>query len=145
MIPSAHGSTSASPALGPKNHLSLRRDRTVTRRRRPARSVAETLICLPPLHKYYRVRVKIESFFSLLKRVADGYCWSRGRSSKNADGEAVGNDLEPCVAWQNEALCKVIYVNLRLILQWELATAYRMNFLKDTFFPPLPDDDKLVA
>ena len=91
------------------------------------------------------LRPKIEGFFSLVKRVADGYCWSRGRPRKDADGNAVGNDFEPCVAWQNETLCKMIYVNLRLIVQYELATGYRQNFMADTFFPEIPADQKLIA
>lgn len=53
--------------------------------------------------------------------------------------------VERCTAWKNETLCKLIYVNLRLIVQYELATGYRMNFLADTFFPALPDEEKLVA
>jgi len=96
-------------------------------------------------HEYYRLRPKIEGFFSLVKRVADGYCWSRGRPRKDADGNVVGNDFEPCVAWQNETLCKMIYVNLRLIVQYELATGYRQNFMADTFFPEIPADQKLIA
>jgi hypothetical protein len=96
-------------------------------------------------HNHYRVRVKIESYFSLVKRVADGYCWSRGRPRKDAEGNPVANDFEPCIAWQNETLCKLIFVNLRHIVQWELATGYKMNFLKDTFFKALPDEDRLIA
>lgn len=56
-----------------------------------------------------------------------------------------GNADGPCVAWQNETLCKLLYVNLRLIVQYEIATGYRMNFQTDTFFPSLPEDDKLIA
>jgi hypothetical protein len=33
-------------------------------------------------HEYYRLRPKIESFFSLLKHFAGGFCWSRGRPRK---------------------------------------------------------------
>jgi hypothetical protein len=90
-------------------------------------------------HEKYRLRPKIESFFSLVKNMADGYCWSRGRRSeqhkKNADG--------PCTAWINETLCKLIYVNLRQIVHYEFVTGYRMNLLTDTFFPNLPFD-KLI-
>jgi hypothetical protein len=101
----------------------------------------------PDFHKYYRIRPKVEAFFSLLKRVSDGYCWSRGRPRKNDDGEAItGRNADgPCTAWVNETLCKLIYVNLRLIIQYEIATGYRMNFLADTFFPPIPEDEKLIA
>jgi hypothetical protein len=35
--------------------------------------------------------------------------------------------------------------NLRLIVQYEIATGYRMNFQTDTFFPSIPEDDKLIA
>lgn len=99
-------------------------------------------------HEVYRLRPNIESFFSLIKRVAIGYCWSRGRPRKDADGKTRyggENADEPCTAWKNETLCKLIYVNLRLIVQYEIKTGYRMNFLADTFFPSLPDDEKLVA
>ena len=39
----------------------------------------------------------------------------------------------------------MIYVNLRLTVQYEIATGYRMNYLTDTFFPSLPPDEKLIA
>ena len=49
-------------------------------------------------------------------------------------------------AWPRDgSLCKVIYVNLRRIVEYEVATGYTMNFLTDTFFPPIPDAEKLVA
>jgi len=56
-------------------------------------------------HEVYRLRPKIESFFSMLKRAADGYCWSRGRPHKDADGRRIENGETPCTAWINEALC----------------------------------------
>lgn len=97
----------------------------------------------------YRFRVKVESFFSLVKRVADGYCWSRGRPHKDADGKlrygGNGSAAGPCVAWQNETLCKVIYVNLRLTVEHETRTGYRMNYLADTFFPELPPEERAIA
>ena len=98
-------------------------------------------------HNAYRLRPKIEGYFSLVKRVSSGFCWSRGRPRKGADGKLHfgGNADGPCVAWQNETLCKLIYVNLRLIVQYEIATGYRMNFQTDTFFPSIPEDDKLIA
>ena len=99
----------------------------------------------PDFHEVYRLRPKIEGYFSLIKRVAEGFCWSRGRPRKDADGYPVANSVEPCTAWINETLCKVIYVNLRITVQFEIATGYRMNYLADTFFPTLPEDDKLVA
>jgi Transposase DDE domain len=70
-------------------------------------------------HEMYRLRVTIESFYSHLKRVADGYCWSRGRYNKTAP-----NAETPCTAWINEALCKFIYVNLvrRYALRKRLGT-----------------------
>jgi len=73
--------------------------------------------------------------------VAEGFCWSRGRPRKDADGYRVENAKEPCTAWINETLCKVIYVNLRLTVQYEIATGYPMNYLTDTFFPSLPPDE----
>lgn len=36
-------------------------------------------------HEVYRLRSKIECLFSVLKRVADGYCWSRGRKRQNSE------------------------------------------------------------
>ncbi|HEX3467448.1 MAG TPA: transposase [Candidatus Elarobacter sp.] len=101
----------------------------------------------PDFHMVYRLRPKIEGYFSLVKRVSSGFCWSRGRPRKGADGKLHygGNADGPCTAWQNETLCKLIYVNLRLIVQYEIATGYRMNFLTDTFFPSIPEDDKLIA
>jgi hypothetical protein len=99
-------------------------------------------------HEVYRLRPKNEGYFSLVKRVARGFFWSRGRRWKDADGKSHygGENADaPCTAWKNETLCKLIYVNLRLIVQYEIATGYRMNFLTDTFFPALPDEDKLIA
>jgi hypothetical protein len=98
-------------------------------------------------HSFYRLRSKGEGFFSLVKRVTEGYCWSRGRHRKDAAGKVVpvDNSLEPCTAWVNETLCKLIYVNLRLTVQYELATGYRMGYLRDTFFPSIKDDAKLIA
>ena len=96
-------------------------------------------------HMAYRLRPKIEGYFSLVKRVSSGFCWSRGRPHKDAAGNPLDNAEAPCVAWQNETLCKLIYVNLRLIVQYEIATGYRMNFQTDTFFPSIPEDDKLIA
>jgi hypothetical protein len=98
----------------------------------------------PSFHEVYRLRPKIESFNSLLKRVTDGYCWSRGRPRLNQDGAKIHNAKTPCVAWINETLCKLIYVNLRLIVRWELITGYRMSFLNDTFFPPIPPGERLI-
>ena len=96
-------------------------------------------------HEYYRFRPKVESFFAVLKRVADGYCWSRGRPRKDANGEAFENAERPCVAWVNEALCKIIYINLRTTVHWEQFTGYKMNYLMDRFFPAIPDHEKIIA
>jgi hypothetical protein len=96
-------------------------------------------------HEIYRLRPKIEGFFSLVKRVADGYCWSRGRPPKSGTASDNRNCDEPCTAWVNETLCKLIYVNLRLTVQYEIANGYKMNYFADTFFPAIPDQDKLVA
>ena len=95
-------------------------------------------------HEIYRVRAKIEGYFSLVKRVTSGYCWSRGRPRKDASGHAVRNADDVCTAWKIETLCKLIYVNLRLTVQYEIATGYRMNYLTDTFFPPLTPDQKII-
>lgn len=68
-------------------------------------------------HEVFRLRPKIESFFSVLKRVADGYCWSRGRPRKDAKGRRIQNADSP----------------------------YTVNYCTDNFFPPIPDADKLIA
>ena len=81
----------------------------------------------------------------MLKRAADGYCWSRGRPHKDAGGRRIENGETPCTAWINEALCKVIYVNLRRTTEFEISTGYTVNYLADTFFPRMPNDEKLVA
>jgi hypothetical protein len=109
----------------------------------------------PDFHEFYRCRVKVESFFSLVKRVTEGFCWSRGRPRTDANGKPLKDDagnviplenaVTPCDAWINETLCKVIYVNMRLTVEREIATGYRMNYATDTFFPAMPADQKLIA
>lgn len=96
-------------------------------------------------HEVYRLRPKVESYFSLLKGVTAGFCWSRGRPRKDAAGQCIDNSIEPCTAWKNETLCKLIYVNLRVTVQYEISTGYRMNYLADTFFPAIPPDQRLIA
>jgi hypothetical protein len=91
-------------------------------------------------HEIYRLRPKIESFFSMMKNVADGYCWSRGRRHAG-----LANANTPCTAWVNESLCKLIYCNMRTTVRYELFTGYTMNYLTDTFFRELPKEDKLIA
>jgi hypothetical protein len=81
----------------------------------------------------------------LLKGVTAGFCWSRGRPRKDAGGRRLDNSIEPCTAWKNETLCKLIYVNLRITVQHEISTGYRMNYLADTFFPAIPPDQRLIA
>ena len=81
-------------------------------------------------HEVYRLRSKIEALFSLLKRIADGFCWSRGRPREG------GNQAQPCTAWINEVLCKFIYLNLRTTVLLEHETGYRMDYtLPDRHFP----------
>jgi len=96
-------------------------------------------------HEIYRLRVKVESFFSMLKSVTSGFCWSRGRPRKDATGQVVDNSLQPCTAWKNESLCKIIYVNLRITVVHELMAGYHMSYHSDAFFPPIDDDQRLVA
>lgn len=43
---------------------------------------------------------------------------------------------KPCTAWIRVALCKLIYITLRTIVQFEIATGYTMNYLADTFLRP---------
>jgi hypothetical protein len=84
-------------------------------------------------HEVYRLRSKVECLFSVLKRTAAGYCWTRGRKRtiKNAD--------EPCVAWINETLAKLIYVNLRMTVGLEDETGVHIDYLvpSRTFPPPV--------
>jgi hypothetical protein len=96
-------------------------------------------------HEVYRLRPKVEAFFSMVKTLSSGFCWSRGRRRKDADGNPIGNSLQPCTAWKNETLCKLIYVNLRTTVHHEVSTGYRMRYLLDTFFPEIPKNDRLVA
>ena len=80
--------------------------------------------------EFYRLRSKIEGFFSTLKRVADGYCWSRGRRREG--------DLS--IAWQNETLCKFIYMNLRATVQIEEETGIDIDYRFPARFFPRPDE-----
>ncbi len=85
-------------------------------------------------HGFYRFRSKIEGLFSLLKRLADGYCWSRGRKREwtNAD--------KPCTAWINEVLCKLIYLSLRATVTLEEQTGVLIDYcIPSRRFPP-PDE-----
>ena len=83
-------------------------------------------------HELYRLRPKVECLFSILKRVADGYCWTRGRkrTAKNAD--------EPCVAWINETLAKLTYVNLRTTVSLEEETGVKIDYLVPSRAFPVP-------
>lgn len=77
----------------------------------------------------YRLRSKIEGLFSLLKRMANGFCWSRGRPRGP-------NAVEPCTAWKNETLAKFIYLNLRATVSLEEETGVTVNYLvPDRRFP----------
>ena len=81
-------------------------------------------------HEHYRLRPKIESLFSHLKRLSQGYCWSRGRSPE------IRNTDIPCVAWINEALCKFIYINLRTAILYGERTGYAPDYrIAERFFP----------
>jgi hypothetical protein len=88
-------------------------------------------------HESYRFRSKIECLFSVLKRVADGYCWSRGRKRK------IRNANEPCVAWINELLCKFIYLNLRTTVNLEEETGVKIDYLVPSRRFPAPDNPLL--
>jgi len=80
--------------------------------------------------EFYRLRPKIEGLFSLVKRLADGYCWSRGRPREGPVS----------TAWENETLCKFIYMNLRTTVQLQEETGIEIDYqLSSRFFPP-PDE-----
>jgi hypothetical protein len=56
----------------------------------------------------------------MMKRITSGYCWSRGRhfaDSKNAD--------EPCAAWVNETILKLIHMNLRTTVFYQALNPVR--------------------
>jgi hypothetical protein len=36
-------------------------------------------------------------------------------------------------------------MNLRTTIQYEQITGYTMNYLTDTFFPPMPAEKRLIA
>jgi hypothetical protein len=79
----------------------------------------------------YRFRCKIEGAFSVLKRMAEAFCWSRGRNPGDA-----GDEGKPCVAWVNEALCKLIYYNLRVTVRYEAITGITIDYrVPERFFP----------
>jgi hypothetical protein len=86
-------------------------------------------------HEVYRLRPKVESLFSAMKRITGDYCWSHGRPRaeiKNAD--------EPCIAWVNETLCKLIYMNLRTTVFYEALTSCMIDYRHpERCFPPLPN------
>lgn len=79
----------------------------------------------------YRLRPKIEGLFSLTKRLADGFCWSRGRPRDDADFST---------AWQNETLCKFIYMNLRTTVLLEEETGTEIDYQIRSRFFPQPDE-----
>lgn len=83
-------------------------------------------------HEVYRLRSKIEGLFSLLKRMAGGFCWSRGRKHK------IDNRHDPCTAWKNEVLCKLIYLNLRTTVTMEEETGVLIDYRAPSrrFLPP---------
>lgn len=65
-----------------------------------------------------------------MKRFADGYCWSRGRP----------RDGDLSTAWQNETLCKFIYMNLRTTIRLQVEMGVEVNYqLRSRFFPS-PDE-----
>jgi hypothetical protein len=79
----------------------------------------------------YRLRPKIEGFFSLLKREAEEHMWSRGRAHKHPDGTRTFEPMNdgPCTAWKNEALCKFIFMNLRATNTLQEETGVEIDYL----------------
>jgi hypothetical protein len=82
----------------------------------------------------YRLRVKVESLFSLMKRMATGFCQSKGRPRE------VDNPFVPCTAWINETLCKLIYMNLRTTVLLEQETGYKIDYCIPERRFPVPAD-----
>ncbi len=77
----------------------------------------------PGFHEIYRLRPKIEAFFSAMKRVTSIFCWPRGRKRCGRT-----NSDEPCTAWINETLCKLIYMNLRTTVRYQELTGYVIDY-----------------
>ena len=75
----------------------------------------------------YRLRPKIEGWFSLLKRVAAEHMWSRGRRHKDRTFDPMR--YGPCNAWINEALCKAIYMNLRMTVTLQEETGVEIDYM----------------
>jgi hypothetical protein len=90
-------------------------------------------------HEVYRLRPKVEALFSLLKRMSGGYCWSRGRSRKEANADVIST------AWQNELLCKFIYLNLRTTVTLEEETGYEIDYMISEKRFPKPSAPLLVS
>jgi hypothetical protein len=55
------------------------------------------------------------------------------------------NALELCVAWKNETLLKFVSVNLGHTGEHDNFTGHRMNYMRDTFFPEIPAEDRVVT
>jgi hypothetical protein len=69
----------------------------------------------------------------------------RSRRIDLGEGERLANADVPCVAWQNETLCKIVYVTCGLTVEHEQRTGSRMNSLMDTFFPALEALGRAIA
>jgi hypothetical protein len=86
-------------------------------------------------HETYRLRPKIEAFFSALKRCTGGFVWSRGRPRNVPNAEA------PCTAWVNETLCKLLYMNIRTTVTYQELTGCTIDYtVPSRCFPRLPDE-----
>jgi len=98
-------------------------------------------------HEIYRLRPKIEGFFSCLKRIAGEHCWSHGRPRVLPTGEFISldNSLVPCTAWKNETLCKLIYMNLRTTVSLQNETGYLIDYVGDRVFFPEPPEPLIRA
>ena len=98
--------------------------------------------------EFYRFRTKIEGLFSIIKRVAQNYCWSRGRARKGVKGklhfDQQMTEDGPCVAWMNESLCKFIYMNLRTTVTLEEETGIDIDYQIESRFFPAPDKPLLL-
>ena len=87
-------------------------------------------------HEKYRLRAKIEALFSALKRVTNGFVWSRGRRRSDA-----ANADSPCTAWVNETLCKLLYMNIRTTVSYQELTGCSIDYtVPSRCFPELGDD-----
>jgi hypothetical protein len=71
--------------------------------------------------------------------------WSHGRRPKDAPGNVIPTNALERVAWKNETLLTFVYVNLGRTVEHDNFTGHRMNYMRDTFFPEIPAEDRVIT